>query len=79
VEAKPGVLCFNVFNVGDDLFVVFVRPPDDVSWFQLSFVCVPDGVPYQVLGNIVLFSPLDLLIFFWVRILGGHHVCHIAR
>ena len=78
MEAKPGVFCFNVFDVGDDLFVVFICPPDDVSWFWLSLVFVPHRVSYQVMGDVVFLSSLDLSVFFRVRALRGHHMCHIA-
>jgi len=66
VETEPGIFYFDVFDVGDDLFVVFVRPPDDVSWFWLSVIFVPDCVPYQVTGDVVFLSSLDLSVFFGV-------------
>ena len=79
MEAKPGVFCFDVFDVGDDLLAFFIRPPDDVSWFRLSAIFVPNRVPYQVAGDVVFLSSLDLSVFLGVRVLCGHHMCHIAR
>ncbi len=79
MEAKPGVLCFDVFNVGDDLLAFLIRPPDDVSRFRLSVIFVPNHVSYQVVGDVVFLSPLDLSIFFGVRALCGHHMCHVTR
>ena len=78
MEAKPGILCFDVFDMSDDLFVIFVCPPDDVSWFWLSGVFKPGCVPYQIAGDVILLSSLDLSIFFGVCVLHGHHVCHVA-
>jgi len=42
VEAEPGIFCFDVFDVGDDLLALLVCSPDDVSWFRLSIVFVID-------------------------------------
>ncbi len=78
MEAEPGVLCFDVFNVSDDLLIVFVRSPDDVSWFRLSIVFIPDHVSYQVAGDIVFLSSLDLSVFLGVHVLRRHHVCHVT-
>ena len=66
MEAEPGILCFDVLDVGDDLLAFFVRPPDDVSWFRLSTIFVPYCVAYQVVGDVVLFPSLDLSVFFGV-------------
>ena len=78
MEAKPGVLCLDVFDVSDDLLAIFIRPPDDISWFWLSAVFVPDRVSYQVVGDVVFLSSLDLLVFLRVHVLHRHHVCHVA-
>jgi len=79
VEAEPGILCFDVFDVSNDLFVVFVCPPDDVSWFWLSIIFVPHRISYQVAGDIVFLSSLDLSVFLGVRVLRRHHMCHVTR
>ena len=79
MEAEPGIFCFDVFNVSNDLLAVFVRSPDDIPWFWLSVIFVPDRISYQVAGDVVLLSSLDLLVFFWVHVLCGHHVHHVAR
>ena len=78
MEAEPGILCFDVFDVSDDLFVILVRSPDDVSWFWLSIVFVPHCISYQVVGDVVFLSSLDLSIFFGVHVLRRHHMCHVA-
>ncbi len=78
METEPGIFCFDVFDVSDDLLAFFVCSPDDVSWFRLSIIFVPGCVAYQVAGNVVFLSSLDLSVFFRVRVLCGHHMCHIA-
>ncbi len=78
MESEPGIFCFDVFDMGDDLLAFLVRPPDDVSWFWLSGVFIPGGVSYQVTGDVIFLSSLDLSIFFGVRVLCRHHVCHVA-
>ncbi len=78
MEAEPGIFCFDVFDVGDDLLAVFVCPPDDVPWFWLSTVFVPHHVSYQVAGDVIFLSSLDLSVFFGVHVLRGHHVCHVT-
>ena len=57
---------------------LFVCPPDDVPWFWLSTVFVPHHVSYQVAGDVIFLSSLDLSVFFGVHVLRGHHVCHVT-
>ena len=78
MKSEPGIFCLDVFDVGDDLLAFLIRPPDDVSWFGLSSIFVPGRVSYLVTGYIVFLSSLDLSLFFRVRILHRHHVCHVA-
>ena len=78
MEPEPGILCFDVLDVGDDLLSFLIRPPDDVSWFWLPGIFEPGGVPYQISGDVVFLSSLDLSIFLGVRVLRRHHMCHVA-
>ncbi len=78
MESEPGIFCLDVFNVSDDLLAVFVRSPDDVSWFRLPAIFIPSHVPYQVAGDVVFLSSLDLSVFLGVRALCWHHVCHVT-
>ena len=78
MESEPGIFCFDVFDVSDDLLAIFVHSPDDVSWFWLSGIFIPGHVPCQVTRNVVFLSSLDLSVFFRVHALRRHHMCHVA-